>query len=120
MELAETNAQMVLKKDADRLKQENAKTLGAVRALEEKLNLSLIIRMEAFDISHISGYDAVGSMVVYENGRPKKNDYRKFRIRGAAGADDYKSMEQVLYRRFTHGLKEIGRASCRERVSSPV
>ena len=107
MELAETNAQMVLKKDADRLKQENAKTLGAVRALEEKLNLSLIIRMEAFDISHISGYDAVGSMVVYEKGRPKKNDYRKFRIRGAAGADDYKSMEQVLYRRFTHGLKEM-------------
>ena len=58
--------------------------------------------MEAFDISNISGFESVGSMVVYEKGRPKRSDYRKFRIKSVQGSNDYASMEEVLTRRFTH------------------
>ena len=62
--------------------------------------------MEAYDISNTNGFESVGSMVVYERGRPKRNDYRKFKIKGIQGADDYGSMREVLTRRFTHGLRE--------------
>lgn len=106
MELAAQNAQMVLRTDKERLKREKEKTTGAVRELEELLGLSGIIRMEAFDISNISGFSSVGSMVVYEQGKPKKNDYRKFKIKSVQGPDDYASMEEVLTRRLSRGLRE--------------
>lgn len=106
VELAEKNAAMVLQKDKERLKREEGRTIGAVKELEKILGLSGISKMEAFDISNTSGFASVGSMVVYERGKPKKNDYRKFRIKSVQGPDDYASMEEVLTRRFTHGLRE--------------
>ena len=106
VELAARNAKMVLSTDKERLKREEGRTIGAVRELEKLLGLSGIVRMEAYDISNTSGFASVGSMVVYEKGKPKRNDYRKFKIKGVQGVDDYASMEEVLTRRFTHGLKE--------------
>lgn len=106
MELAAQNAGMVLRADKDRLKREKEKTTGAVKELEDLLGLSGIDRMEAFDISNISGFSSVGSMVVYEQGKPKKNDYRKFKIKSVQGPDDYRSMEEVLTRRFSRGMRE--------------
>lgn len=106
VELAEKNASMVLQKDSERIKREEAKTIGAVREIEGWLSLPSIQRMESFDISNINGFESVGSMVVFENGKPKRNDYRKFRIKWVQGPDDYASMYEVLSRRFTHGLRE--------------
>lgn len=106
VELAEKNAEIVLKQDIDKIKREEARTTGAVREIEELLGLAGIVRMEAFDISNISGFESVGSMVVYERGKPKRNDYRKFRIKSVEGPNDYASMQEVLQRRFEHGLKE--------------
>lgn len=102
VELAQENARMVLSKDRERIKREEGRTIGAVHEVEEWLGLSGIVRMEAFDISNISGFESVGSMVVYEKGRPKKSDYRKFKIKWVQGPNDYASMEEVLTRRFTH------------------
>ncbi len=102
VELAYENAKMVLSKDRERIRREEGRTIGAVREVEGWLGLSGIVRMEAFDISNISGFESVGSMVVYERGRPKKSDYRKFRIKSVEGPNDYASMEEVLTRRFTH------------------
>lgn len=106
VELARENAQLVLSKDKERLKREEGRTIGAVKEIAALLDLDKIVRMEAYDISNTNGFESVGSMVVYERGRPKRNDYRKFKIRGIQGADDYGSMREVLTRRFTHGLKE--------------
>lgn len=106
VELAERNAAMVLKTDKERLKREEGRTIGAVKELEKLLGVTGIVRMEAYDISNTNGFASVGSMIVYEKGKPKRSDYRKFRIKGVQGADDYASMEEVLTRRFTHGLRE--------------
>ncbi len=106
VELAADNARMVLSKDKERLKREEGRTIGAVKEIASLLGLSGISRMEAYDISNTNGFESVGSMVVYERGKPKRNDYRKFKIKGMQGADDYGSMRQVLTRRFTHGLRE--------------
>lgn len=106
VELAQKNAQMVLKNDKERLKREEGRTIGAVKELEKILGLTGIIRMEAYDISNTNGFDSVGSMVVYEHGKPKRNDYRKFKIKSVQGPDDYASMNEVLIRRFEHGLRE--------------
>lgn len=106
VELAKKNAELVLNTDKERLKREEGRTIGAVKELEKLLGLKGIVRMEAFDISNTSGFASVGSMVVYEKGKPKRNDYRKFKIRGVQGADDYASMEEVLRRRFEHGMRE--------------
>ena len=106
VELARENAKMVLTKDKERLKREEGRTIGAVKEIAALLGLDGIVRMEAYDISNTNGFESVGSMVVYERGRPKRNDYRKFRIKGIKGADDYGSMREVLTRRFTHGLRE--------------
>ena len=106
VELAQKNAQMVLKNDRERLKREEGRTIGAVKELEQILGLKGIIRMEAYDISNTNGFDSVGSMVVYEHGKPKRNDYRKFKIKTVQGPDDYASMNEVLTRRFGHGLRE--------------
>lgn len=106
VELAANNAGLVLSKDKERLKREEGRTIGAVKEIAGLLGLDDISRMEAFDISNTNGFESVGSMVVYERGRPKRNDYRKFKIKGIQGADDYGSMREVLTRRFTHGLRE--------------
>ena len=106
VELAANNAMLVLSKDKERMKREEGRTIGAVKEIEKLLGLTDIYRMEAYDISNTNGFESVGSMVVYDRGRPKRNDYRKFKIKGIQGADDYGSMREVLTRRFTHGLKE--------------
>lgn len=106
VELASDNAKLVLSKDKERMRREEGRTIGAVKEIETLLGISQIRRMEAYDISNTNGFESVGSMVVYERGKPKRNDYRKFKIKGIQGADDYGSMREVLTRRFTHGLKE--------------
>jgi excinuclease ABC subunit C len=113
VELAEKNASLVLQQDSEKIQKEEARTLGAVKQISEMLDLPQICRMESYDISNINGFESVGSMVVYENGKPKKNDYRKFKIRSVQGADDYASMREVLIRRFSHGKKEAEELSKR-------
>ncbi len=106
LDLAKRNAHMVLAQDAEKLKQEREKTLGAMEEIERLLGLQMLNRVESYDISNINGFETVGSMVVFEKGRAKKNDYRKFRIRTVTGPDDYHSMEELLTRRFTHGQRQ--------------
>lgn len=105
VELAKENAWMVLSKDRERIKREEGRMIGAVKEIEDWLGLKDIVRMEAYDISNISGFESVGSMVVYEKGKPKRSDYRKFKIKWVQGPNDYASMEEVLTRRFTHESK---------------
>ena len=102
VELALENARIVLSKDRERIRREEGRTIGAVHEVEDWLGLKGVVRMEAYDISNISGFESVGSMVVYEKGRPKRSDYRKFKIKWVQGPNDYASMEEVLTRRFTH------------------
>ncbi|HAH17996.1 MAG TPA: excinuclease ABC subunit C, partial [Eubacterium sp.] len=106
IELAFKNATMVLTKDRDKLVREQKRTVDAVTNISEILNIDYAKRIEAYDISNTSGYESVGSMIVFEDGKPKKNAYRKFKIKWVKGANDYKSLEEVLTRRFEHGLKE--------------
>lgn len=106
VELAEKNASLVLQQDSEKIKREEQKTTGAIREIAELLEMEQIYRVESFDISNINGFQSVGSMVVFENGKPKRNDYRKFKIKWVKGADDYASMNEVLTRRFTHGIQE--------------
>ena len=106
VEMAYHNAKLVLRQDKERIKREEGRTIGAVKEIEALLGLSGIQRMEAYDISNISGFQSVGSMVVYEKGKPKRSDYRKFKIKSVQGPNDYASMEEVLTRRFVHGMDE--------------
>ena len=106
VELAARNAAMVLAQDNERNKREELRTIGAMNQVAGWLGITGVSRMEAFDISNISGFESVGSMVVFENGRPKRSDYRKFRIKTVTGPNDYASMKEVLTRRFLHGLEE--------------
>ena len=106
VELAAQNAKLILCQDKERLKREEGRTIGAVKEIAQLLGLENVERMEAFDISNISGFENVGSMVVYEKGKPKKSDYRKFRIKTVSGPDDYACMREVLTRRFLHGMEE--------------
>ena len=106
VELAARNAQMVLSQDREKLKREEGRTIGAMKEICQLLDLDDITRVESYDISNISGFESVGSMVVYEKGKPKRNDYRKFKIKSVKGPDDYASMEEVLTRRFQRGLQE--------------
>ena len=106
VELAQKNAAMVLEQDKEKIKREELRTIGAMNQIGDWLGLKWVRRIEAYDISNISGFDSVGSMVVYEDGRPKRNDYRKFKIKWVKGANDYASMREVLTRRFSHGLEE--------------
>ena len=106
VELAAKNAAMVLSQDKERIKREEGRTIGAVKEIAALLGIEKIVRMEAFDISNISGFENVGSMVVYEKGKPKKSDYRKFKIKSVLGPDDYGCMKEVLTRRFLHGMEE--------------
>lgn len=107
VELAKKNAQLVLSQDRERIKREEGRTLGAMKEIAALLGMEKIQRVEAFDISNISGFETVGSMIVYEGGRPKRSDYRKFKLKNVTGPDDYASMHEVLTRRFLHGLKEM-------------
>ena len=100
LELAAQNAKIVLRQDKDRIKREEERTTGALKEIEGWLNLTHINRIEAYDISNTSGMESVGSMVVFEGGKPKRNDYRKFRIKSVQGPNDYASMYEVLTRRF--------------------
>lgn len=106
VELAWKNASMILTKDRERIKREEGRTIGAMKELSDILGLPGIQRMEAYDISNTMGYQSVGSMVVFDHGKPLRNDYRKFRIKTVDGPNDYASMKEVLTRRFTHGLEE--------------
>ncbi|MDY5648079.1 MAG: excinuclease ABC subunit UvrC [Lachnospiraceae bacterium] len=106
VELARKNAKMVLGQDKERIKREEGRTIGAMKEIAGWLGLEHAIRMEAFDISNTNGFESVGSMVVFEKGKPKRSDYRKFRIRTVQGPDDYASMREVLTRRFSHGMEE--------------
>ena len=108
VELARTNAALVLNTDKERLKREEGRTIGAVKEIEKLLGLQDVVRMEAYDISNTSGFSSVGSMIVYEKGKPKRNDYRKFKIKSVEGPDDYASMREILMRRFRHGIEELG------------
>ncbi len=106
IELAERNAAMVLSKDKEELKREELRTTGAMNQIGQMIGLGRLRRIEAYDISNTSGLESVGSMVVYEDGKPKRSDYRKFKIRSVKGPNDYASMKEVLSRRFSHGLEE--------------
>lgn len=116
VELAAKNAQLVLGQDKERIKREEGRTIGAVKELEGLLGLDGLDRMEAYDISNISGFETVGSMIVYEKGKPKRSDYRKFRLKTVTGPDDYGSMYEVLTRRFRHGLQEAEELKDRENM----
>ena len=110
VELAQKNASLILSQDKERIKREEGRTIGAVKEIADLLGLPKIDRMEAYDISNTSGFLSVGSMVVFEKGRPKRSDYRKFRLRTVEGPNDYASMREVLTRRFTHGQQELSEA----------
>lgn len=107
VEMAKENAQNVLRMDREKIKREEKRTIGAVHEIEELLGIKDLNRMEAFDISNISGFQTVASMVVFEKGKARRRDYRKFRLRTIEGPDDYASMQEVLTRRFLHGKKEL-------------
>ena len=111
VELASKNAQLVLQQDKDRIKREEGRTIGAMKEIAAWIGLSHLSRVEAFDISNTSGFENVGSMIVYENGKPKRSDYRKFRMKTVSGPDDYACMREVLLRRFSHGLEEAKQLS---------
>ena len=102
VEMAAHNAALILSQDREKIKREEGRTIGAVKEVAAWLHLDDLVRMEAYDISNISGFQSVGSMVVYERGKPKRSDYRKFKIQSVQGPNDYASMEEVLTRRFTH------------------
>ena len=106
VELAQKNARLVLNQDKEKMRREEGRTIGAVKEIEKLLDMKEIVRMEAYDISNINGFETVGSMIVYERGKPKRSDYRKFKLRTITGPDDYASMHEVLTRRFTHGMNE--------------
>ena len=106
VELAAQNARLVLSQDREKIKREEGRTIGAAKEIAALLGMERINRMEAFDISNISGFANVGSMVVYEQGKPKRSDYRKFKIKTVSGPDDYACMREVLTRRFMHGMEE--------------
>ena len=106
VELAEKNAKLVLSQDREKMRREEGRTIGALKEIQNLLKLEELQRIEAFDISNINGFETVGSTIVYEKGKPKRSDYRKFKLKTITGPDDYASMHEVLTRRFTHGMKE--------------
>ena len=106
VELATQNAEIVLRQDKDRIKREEGRTIGAMKEIAGWLDLPDLVRVEAYDISNISGFESVGSMAVFERGKPKRSDYRKFRIRTVQGPNDYASMREVVFRRYTRLMAE--------------
>ncbi len=118
VELAQKNAALVLSQDKEKIKREELRTQGAMNQIGELIGLSHIRRIEAYDISNTSGLESVGSMIVYEDGKPKRSDYRKFKIRTVKGPNDYASMKEVLTRRFLHGMEERKQEGMDERLGS--
>lgn len=114
VELAQKNAELVLSQDREKIKREEGRTIGALKEIEKLLEMENLQRVEAFDISNTNGFETVGSMIVYEKGRPKRSDYRKFKLKTITGPDDYASMHEVLTRRFTHGMREMEEMSEKE------
>ena len=114
VELAKKNAELVLSQDREKIKREEGRTIGALKEIEKLLEMENLQRVEAFDISNTNGFETVGSMIVYEKGRPKRSDYRKFKLKTITGPDDYASMHEVLTRRFTHGMREMEEMSEKE------
>lgn len=114
VELAGKNAKLILDQDREKIRREKLRTVGALKQIGDWMGLSGIRRVEAYDISNIGGFQSVGSMIVYEDGKPKRNDYRKFKIRSVQGPDDYASMREVLTRRFIHGLEEQNQGANQE------
>lgn len=106
VELAQKNAELVLSQDKEKIKREEGRTIGALKEIEKLLDMENLQRVEAFDISNTNGFETVGSMIVYEKGKPKRSDYRKFKLKTITGPDDYASMHEVLTRRFIHGMRE--------------
>lgn len=106
VELAQKNAQLILNQDKEKIKREEGRTIGAVKEIEGLLGIQGLTRMEAYDISNINGFETVGSMIVYEHGKPKRSDYRKFKLKTVTGPDDYGAMYEILTRRFLHGMNE--------------
>ncbi len=106
VELAHKNAALVLTQDMERIKREEQRTIGAMGEICSWLGIPYVPRIESYDISNINGFQSVGSMVVFEDGKPKRSDYRKFKIKTVKGPDDYASMYEVLTRRFRHGIEE--------------
>ena len=104
--MARENAEIVLRQDRERIRLEEGRTIGAMQELASLLGIGYVSRLEAYDISNTSGVESVGSMVVFEHGKPRKSDYRKFKIRTVQGPNDYASLKEVLTRRFEHGLRE--------------
>lgn len=107
VELAQKNAELVLSQDREKIKREEGRTIGALKEIEKLLQIENLQRVEAFDISNTNGFETVGSMIVYEKGKPKRSDYRKFKLKTVIGPDDYASMHEVLTRRFVHGMREM-------------
>ena len=118
VELAQKNAKMVLAQDREKIKREEGRTIGALKEIEQLLDMKGLNRVEAYDISNTSGFESVGSMIVYEKGKPKRSDYRKFKLRTVSGPDDYASMYEVLTRRFTQGMREMEEKDLSEEYGS--
>ncbi len=107
VELAHKNAMLIFEQFGEKLKREEQRTKGAMEELRQALGLSgELKRVEAYDISNTQGFESVGSMVVFEDGRSKNSDYRKFKIKTVVGPNDYASMKEVITRRLNHALKE--------------
>lgn len=115
VELAARNASLVLSQDKERIRREEERTTGAVKEITDLIGIDTAKRIEAFDISNISGFESVGSMIVFIDGKPRRSDYRKFKIKTVVGPDDYASMKEVLTRRFVHGLDEKSENKSREK-----
>ncbi len=114
VELAQKNAELVLSQDKEKIKREEGRTIGALKEIERLLDMENLQRVEAFDISNTNGFETVGSMIVYEKGKPKRSDYRKFKLKTISGPDDYASMYEVLTRRFVHGMREMAQIEEKE------
>ncbi|MDR1638800.1 MAG: excinuclease ABC subunit UvrC [Clostridiales bacterium] len=108
VDMAAENARLTLSQFGEHMRREKMKTQGALKEIREALKLSSgLERIEAYDISNVQGFESVGSMVVFEGGKPKPSDYRKFKIKTVKGPDDYASMEEVLSRRFSRRKQEL-------------
>lgn len=106
VKLAGKNAQVALNEKFDLIGRSEARTIGAVEKLGDAMNIPAPIRIEAFDNSNIMGTDPVSAMVVFIDGKPAKKEYRKYKIKTVKGPDDYASMREVIYRRYSRVLKE--------------
>ena len=106
VDLAGKNARVALQEKFQLIQRKEERTIGAVEKLGNAMNIPTPVRIEAFDNSNIQGTDPVSAMVVFIDGRPAKNEYRKYKIKTVKGPDDYASMREVIYRRYSRVLKE--------------